>query len=179
MTQFGEVITNTDLNRSREVAFLPGIANPPGGPTGIGASPEIGMFIFAGTSDTVYFFMPFPEDMDFSVDPSLDTFWSLATAETNGDGVQLDLRYTVPVENTTGSGVDKTSTTVTGFVIATTANGLAANDMYSLNYSIPRADANNPISGGIGLAMQIAYIGTTGLGTIHMTGSRFNYRALY
>ena len=136
--------------------------------------------LFAATNEllTVGALMPF--NWDRTVDVQLVLNWALAAVETNGDTLDITADYTVPLLNTATSGVDKTSTQVTGQITAITGR-LAIADTYQMTINLARADATNPYTStdALGFAVEFHMTNTTGVGSAHFLGGCINYERLH
>ena len=144
----------------------------------IGTTPTVNALRFAATNELASVYLALPEDMDRTKDITLRLHWSLVSAETNTDTLDLSSDYTAVLQNSTGSGVAKTSTGVTGQVTVTTGNGLAVGDVYVMDIAISAADATNPLASAVGIAIEIHLTNTTGVASADLLDANFLYEAL-
>lgn len=180
MTAFGDVLSNTALTRQIVFGinnFRKGVTAPADGT--LGTTPTVPTILFAATNEllTVGSLMPF--NWDRTVDATLFLSWALASAETNGDTLDITIDYTVPIVNSTGSGPGKASTQLTSQTTVTTGNGLAVGDVYSMTATLASADATNPFtsSNAIGFAIEFHLTNTTGVASAHFLGACIQYEA--
>jgi len=180
MANFGDVDSSTALIRSipLSVAVLQKGATAPTDAE-IGATPTVPALLFDAANELINIGVMLPDDMDKTVDANLILAWSLVDAETDLDEADAEIDYVVGIENSTGNGVDKTSTNVTDTIAVTTGNGLAVNDIYTFSFAIPAADANNPLTNGLLFAGEFHLTNILEVVRVHGLGSKFNYEALY
>lgn len=180
MTDFGQVASNTALTRSIHID----IANLRQGATAptevvIGTTPEVPALRFAATNELVSVYASFPQDLDKTQDVVLHLQWVLVTAETDADTLDVTCDYVAVIPNSTGSGPGKTSSQVTGQVTVTTANGLAAGDLYEMNITFSAGDATNPLASAHGIGLEFHLTNTTGVASADLIDADFVYSALY
>ena len=177
---FGSVSSDQTLTRSIHL----GISNWRGGATAptaqtIGTTPTIEAQRFSATNELLSTFASLPSDMDRTQNATLRLQWSLAAAETDSDTLDITVDYTAVLANSTGDGVGRTSTQVTGQVTVTTANGLAAGDIYEMDITIASGDATNPLTSSVGLALEFHLTNTTGVASADFLDADLIYTALY
>lgn len=179
MTLLRDVAGNTPLANQLIldlVNFRKGVTSPTD--STIGTSPVTPTLLFAATNELVSTFLVMPPtNWDRTVDCTLVLIWALSVAETNGDVLSVTLDYTVPLKNTTGSGPGKASTQVLGTTTVTTADGLAAEDVYTTNMVLPSADATNPFTSddAQGFSLELHLTNTVGVGAAHLLGGCVAY----
>ena len=180
MSNAGDVTGNTTLTRS---IHLSGEQFRVGGtaPTSvtIGTSPEIPAHHFDATAELVSLYSALPQNIDRTKDVILRLHFSLSATETDADTLDFTCDYTAPLANSTGNGIAKTSTQVTGQTTVTTANGLAIGDMYTMDITFPFADATNPLASAIGLVFELHLTNLTGVAEIDLVDGDLIYEALH
>jgi hypothetical protein len=180
MTAFGAVLSNQALSEQIIVTgnqFRRGVTAPT--EVTIGTTPTVDALQFAATNELVSTFFALPFNMDRTVDPQLVLIWSLVNAETNGDQLSITMDYTAPIDLSTGDGVAKASSQILDNLTVTTANGLAIGDIYTQAFSFPVADATNPITNAIGLAIEFHLTNTVGVAAIDLIGACLGYERLH
>jgi hypothetical protein len=180
MTAFGAVLSNQALSDQFIVTgnqFRSGVTAPTA--VTIGTTPTIDALRFANINELVSTFFALPFNIDRTVDPQLVLIWSLAAGETNGDQLSVTMDYTAPIDLSTGNGVAKASSQILDNLTVTTANGLAIGDIYTQTFSFPVADATNPITNAIGIAVEFHLTNTTGVGSIDLLGACMGYERLH
>lgn len=145
----------------------------------VGTTPQTAVLLFDSTNEVAGVYVNFPDDMDKTQDIRFDINISLVNAETNNDVLSITMDYVAPIENSTGNGLDKTSTQVLATKTVTTAAGLAINDMYILQLPISATDATNPLANSIGVSLDIHLTNTTGVAAIHTINGHLHYVAKY
>ena len=92
----------------------------------------------------------------------------------------MTLDYVSPVPGTTGAGLTKTSTQITGQTTVTTAAGLAIADVYTLTFTLDVGDTENPITAATNsVCCEFHLTNTTGVGAIHLVSGCFAYESIY
>jgi len=180
MTTAGAVVSSTALTRSLHLAgdqFRRGATAPTD--VTIGTTPTISALRFAATNELASVYASLPTNIDLSQPITLRLQWSLASVEVNADALDLTCDYTRAVANSTGNGVGKASTQITGQVTVTTANGLAIGDVYLMDLTFAVADATNPLANAVGLAIEIHLTNTTGVASADLLDADLIYEALY
>ena len=147
--------------------------------TTIGTTPETRVLLFDATNEVAGVYFNFPDDMDLTQDARFDIDWSLVSAETNGDELSVTMDYVVVQENTTGGGLDKTSTQVLATRAVTTANGLAINDVYILQFPIDAGDASNPFTDATGMSLDLHLTNVTEVASMHVFSGHLHYKSKY
>lgn len=180
MATFGTVDSSTALDREISIAARQ-LRKGSTAPTDIttGTTPTIGALRFDAVAETASGSIALPANMDKTVDPQIILISALNVGETNNDVLSWSLDYTATIENSTGSGVAKTSTNLTATTTVTTANGLAAGDVYTTTFTIDAGDATNPLASAIGLYYQINLTNITGVAAIRLLNLVFKYRGTY
>jgi len=135
--------------------------------------------LFDATTELATVTEDLPIDMDLTVDPVLTIIFSLVNSQINNDTADLTFDYVAPIKEVTGSGPAKASTTATATTTVTTANGLAVDDMYSINLTIDAADATNPLASAEALSIEMHLTNVTGVAAIHMLSAHLRYTAKY
>jgi hypothetical protein len=180
MTSFGDITCNTMISRSMR---LPIVDWRSGGaaPTNvtIGTTPTIEAERFDSTTELLSVYVLLPKDMDTSQDLTLCFHWSLVSAQTDSDTLDVTCDYVAVKKNSTGDGIDKTSTQITGQTTVTTANGLAVGDVYEMAMTISAGDATNPLADAAGLAIEFHLTNTTGVASADFLSGTLVYTALY
>lgn len=180
MTLFGEVISNTLLDRQIILTgnqFRKGATAPTD--VTIGTTPTIAAQRFAATNELASIFDVLPFNIDLTQDLELILIWSLVSVQINNDTLNVTLDYTAPIINTTAAGIAKASTQLLGVTTVTTGNGLAVGDMYSMLFTLLAADATNPLANAAGIAAEIHLTNTTGVASADLVAACLNYKALY
>lgn len=180
MSTAGQVQSDTVLIREMPLA---GIILQPGGtgPTqvSIGTTPAVPAKLFDAIAEVAAGSFQMPVDWDSGTNPVIVLKWSLVVGETDADVASWSCDYTVSQENTTGAGPGKTSTTNLSTTSVTTANGLAAGDEYTNEFTLDRADGTNPIAAGDAVHPEIHLTNLTGVGACHVTDAYLRYEAAY
>jgi hypothetical protein len=180
MSNFGDVTGDTTLTRSIHISgnqFRNGAAAPTD--VIIGTSPEIPALHFDATGELVSAYVSLPPNMDRTKDLILRLHFSLSATETDADTLDFTCDYTAPLANSTGDGIERTSTQVTGQTTVTTANGLAIGDMYTMDITFPFGDATNPLASAIALAFELHLTNVTEVGEIDLVDGLLIYEALH
>ena len=169
MTDFGKVLSSQALTRTLDFGAAE-IGQGATAPTEVlvGTSPEVPALLFNATNETATILASFVPEMDLSVNFTVHFLWALVNTEIDADELAMTLDYIVFLENTTGSGLTKTSTQVLATQQVTTANGLAINDVYDLDVAIAFDDATNPFAGAAGIAIEFHLTNLTGVAAIHL-----------
>ncbi len=180
MANFGTVASDTILNR-QVILTVESVHMGVSAPTAVslGTSPEVGALLFDATAELASVSFQLPPDMDKTVNPSMVFLISLIDTETNDDTLDLTADYTVPIQNSTGNGIAKTSTQITAQTTVTTANGLAIGDAYEITFAVDAGDATNPLASGVHIAFEFHLTNITEVAGMHLLGVCFMYRALY
>lgn len=155
MSEFGEVDTRTVLDKQIIIPinnFRRGVTAPSNGV--IGVSPTVPVLRFSNTNELASFFMFMPVDWNQS-NIKLVLMFALVNAQINGDTLDMACDYVGTLANATGKGVTKLSTTVAGQTICSTIGGLAIGDTYTIEFSQPASDVNNPLVDAIGVGFEI------------------------
>lgn len=180
MTAFGDVASNTSLLRSIHLDisnFRQGATAPT--EVTIGTTPTLQALRFAATNELVSVFASFPHDMDTTQDLTLHLQWVLVSAQTDSDTLDITCDYVAVTPFSTGNGPGKTSSQTTGQITATTANGLAAGDLYEMDIVFSAGDATNPLSGTHGIGLEFHLTNTTGVASADLIDVDILYTALY
>ena len=180
MTVHGAVSSDQQLSRSyfiRASQVRKGSTAPTDAT--IGTTPTIGVLLFDATAETGSVFVTMPQNWDRTQDCGLTLYCALTSTRTNGESLDITLDYTVPVALTTGSGAGKTSTQKTASRTVTTAEGLAAGDVYPVSFTLESGDATNPFtsSDAVGFGLEIHLTNVTGVPAFHLLGIRLDYTA--
>lgn len=177
---FGDITGDTTITRALHLPVVSwrGGATAPSAVT-IGTTPTIEAQRFAATNELISIYVSLPVEADLSQNISLVLQWSLVSAETDADTLDVTCDYTATVPNSTGDGIAKTSTQITGQVTVTTANGLAAGDIYEMTLTIASGDATNPLASATGLAIEFHLTNTTGVASADFLDADLVYTALY
>jgi hypothetical protein len=179
MTAFGGVASDTTLTRSIHLAgdqFRKGATAPTD--VTIGTTPTIQALRFDATNELASVYASLPADVDRSQDIILRLQVALIGAETNGETLDVTCNYVAVLENSTGDGPAKASTGATGQVTVTTANGLAAGDVYTMDITFAAGDATNPLANAIGLGIEINLTNVTGVIGMDLLDADLVYEAL-
>jgi hypothetical protein len=177
MSNFGEVTSNQALTRSLHLSgdqFRNGATAPTA--VTIGTTPTIQALRFDATNELVSLYNSLPDNMDKTVDLIIRLTFSLVNVQVNGDTCDWTCDYTAPT-TTTGEGIGKTSTQITGSFTAVTGR-LAVGDMYTLDLTFAAADATNPLTNALGLAFELHLTNVTGVAAIDLVDGDFIYEAL-
>ena len=185
MATFGAVNNSTTLTRAIQLNVgdfgVDVIAPPPTRQATPGSStPTARALLFDATNETARFSFIRPIDWDTS-NAGLTVVLNgvLNVAESNNDTWDMTMDY-VATQTGSGNGPAKTSTQITASTTVTTANGLAAGDLYQLTFTLSAGDATNPLNSSTRqVIMEIHLTNTTGVGAINIIGGRINYTALY
>jgi len=180
MSKFGEVSSNNVNSRNIIVparAWTVGASAPTTQQRG--STPAIDTWGFSDVADSLLTYYAFPDDMELGVNCTLRMHCALAVTELNNDTLDLTLDYNIPQAPGSGAGLAKASTQVTGTTTVTTANGLAADDCYDLDFTLAFGDATNPFSGGSAFAFEFTFTNVTGVGRFNFLGSTLIYEAKY
>jgi len=145
----------------------------------LGTSPEVPALLFDAIAETASVYTAFLPDMDLSQDITIRFQFALVNTQINGDVLSLTIDYVVPIAGTTASGPTKTSTQLTPTRTITTGEGLAVADVYEITATILAGDATNPLSGGVGIAIEIHLTNLTDVAAIHVLDADIEYTALY
>lgn len=178
--QWGSVLSSVAIQREvtiRANTAKKGVTAP--SDTTIGTTPTITVVQFSAVAQTISAYISFPADMDKTAAMSIHLEWGLAVGETNGDSMDWTIDYTVPIEGTTGAGIAKTSTQITGSTTVTTAAGLAAGDVYTTELTVTPGDATNPTANGRGIAIELHMTNLTGVGTVNLHAVHLHYTGKY
>ena len=179
MSNFGDVAGNTALTRSIHVSgnqFRSGATAPTD--VTIGTTPTVPALHFDATNELVSVYASLPVNMDRTKDLIARLQFSLSATETDADTLDFTCDYTAVLGNSTGDGVARTSTQVTGQVTVTTANGLAIGDLYTMDITFPFADATNPLASAIAIAFEMHLTNVTEVGEIDLLDGDLIYEAL-
>ena len=181
MTTAGQVLSNTPLSDQVVLGinnFRKGITAPADGT--LGTSPTVPTILFALAAERLAGGVIMPFNWDRTVDVDLVLLWALAAVETNLDELDVVMDYTVPRINTGGVGPGKTSTQVTGQIIAITGE-LAIGDPYQMVIPLARADANNPYTStdALGFAFEFGLANVLEVASAHFLGGCINYERLH
>ncbi len=181
MSTFGEVLSNTPLTRQLIVA-LAELGMGPTAPTevDVGTTPQVEGLLFNAVGETVSMFVQMPTNWDRTVDVELVLAIELADAEVNGDVLDLVIDYVVPIRNSSGNGIAKTSTQITPTLTVTTANGLVAGDAYEVRATFASGDATNPFTdaNAVGFGIDPHLGNLIGVGAFHLFSACIVYEAL-
>jgi hypothetical protein len=180
MTNFGEVLSSTALSHEVIIAlenFRKGMTAPTD--VGIGSTPGVIMFHFDAVAETISHALILPINMDKTIDPQIILVWSLTQTEVDGTDLSTTIDYTAAIEHSTGSGVDKTSTQLTDDMTVTTANGLAAQDIYAQAFTVDAEDATNPLANAAVLSFALHLTNITGVDSGNLVGACFAYERLH
>jgi len=178
--RFRDVTGDTQLNRVLNVnsaQWRKGATAPT--EAIIGTTPETIVFLFDAVNEVGGIYFNFPEDMDKTQDIRLDIDFSLVNVQINNDVLNITIDYVAITKNSTGSGLDKTSTQVLSTEAVTTANGLAVNDVYILQITISAGDGNNPLANATGISIDIHLTNISGVAAIHAIDGHLHYAAKY
>lgn len=178
--KFGNVNTANTLAKAVSLDiknFRKGVTAP--SEVTIGSTPTIAGLHFSATAELVSGYFTLPVQMDRTVNPNLVLFISLSDTEINSDTLDLTLDYTATIENSTGSGIAKTSTQLTAATTVTTASGLAIGDMYSISFPLDVSDATNPLTLANAIAFEFHLTNITGVAEFDLVGGCFLYEATY
>lgn len=180
MATFGAVTSSTSLQRhiSFGAAQLKKGATAPTDAT-VNTTPTVYALLFAATNELVSTYVAFPDDMDRTVNCTIHLEWALVSAQTNGDTCDWTIDYIAPRENSTGNGLAKTSTQITGTTTVTTGNGLAVGDVYTTSLTVSAGDATNPTANANGLYAELHLTDTTGVASAHLFSVHLLYTAKY
>jgi len=180
MTLFGEVISNTLLDRQIILTgeqFRKGVTAPTD--VTIGTSPTIQAQRFDAVAELASTLEVLPFNIDLTEDIELILIWSLANIQINNDTLNVTLDYTAPILNSTANGIAKASTQLLGVTTVTTGNGLAVGDLYSMLFTMLAGDGTNPLANAAALAMEIHLTNVTGVIAADLVTGCLNYKALY
>ena len=180
MTTFGAITSSTTLTRTIHLAgdqWRKGATAPTD--VTIGTTPTIQALRFDAANELASLYHSLPIDRDTTTDVILRIQWALIGAETNGETLDVTCNYTAVIENSTGSGPGKASTSITGQTTVTTANGLATGDVYTIDITFLAADATNPLANAVGIAFEINLTNITGVIGMDGIDGDFIYEALY
>ena len=171
------------LPRIRDVSF--NVANIGKGATAptevtIGTTPTVSALRFDAINETATIAVSLRADMDLTKDFTLRIQFALANAQGNGDQLDVKVDYVVWRTGATGNGPGKTSTRVTQSLQVTTAEGLAVNDVYAINLTIPFDDLDNPLNaeGAAGIACEFSLGNVTGVAAILALDAALEYAEL-
>ncbi len=177
MSHFGEILSSDELQRTLHLSgdqFRKGATAPTD--VTIGTTPTVPALQFDATGELASLYHSLPAEMDKTVDLILRLQFSLANVQLNGDTCDFTCDYTA-VTTTTAEGIAKTSTQVTG-QFTTVTGRLAVGDMYSMDITLPAADATNPLTNAIGVAFEIHLTNVTGVAAIHLVDGDFIFDAV-
>ncbi len=180
MTLFGEVISNTLLDRQIILTgnqFRKGVTAPTD--VTIGTTPTIDALRFAATNELASVFEVLPFNIDLTENLEIILIWSLANVQINNDTLDVTMDYTAPILNSTANGIAKASTQLTATTTVTTGNGLAVGDMYSQLFTLLAGDATNPLANAAGIATEIHLTNITGVVAADLVAACINYKALF
>ena len=183
MAKSGQVLSDQDLVRIIQIDgnnFRKGVTAPTD--VTIGTTPTIPALHFDATAELASLFKGMSPDWDKTQDCQLLLLWSLADTEVNAETLDITCDYVATKQNTTGAGIAKTSTQVTGQVTVTTANGLAVGDLYIMSITLAQADATNGFGAGddtVGFAVEIHLTNLTGVAQVDLIRGAIQYKALY
>lgn len=155
MSEFGEVDTRTVLDKQIIIPinnFRRGVTAPSN--QVIGVSPTVPVLRFSKVEELASFFLFMPVDWNRG-NVKLELIFALVNNQIDGDTLDMACDYVAVLANAISAGVTKTSTTVNGQTVCTTGGGLAIGDIYTLQFSQPAADVNNPLLNAIGVGFEI------------------------
>ncbi len=179
MALFGDVLSNTELTRQIILTanqFRKGATAPTD--VTIGTTPTVPALRFAATNELVSLFEVMPLNWDQG-DVEIILIWSLAAGEIDADQLSVTVDYTAPIDLSTGNGIAKTSTQLTDDLLVSTANGLAAGDIYSQTFTLLAADATNPLANAVGFALELHLTNLVGVASADLIGACINYTATH
>jgi hypothetical protein len=146
----------------------------------IGTTPTVPGLRFAATNELLSALIMLPFNVDTTVPIEIIFIWSLVSSETNSDTLDVTMDYNIIKAASTGDGLAKTSTQLTETTTVTTANGLAAGDIYAMIFSLDPDDADNPIEeSSSGVAVEIHLTNITGVASADLVAACVNYKATY
>ena len=177
---FGDVAANQVLTRSVHLAgdqFRKGVTAPTD--VFIGTTPIIPALRFDAVAELASLYVALPADMDRTQNAILRLQFALIGAETNAETLDVTCNYTAALANSTGAGPAKASTSIVGQTTVTTANGLAAGDVYTMDITFIAGDASNPLANAVGIAFEINLTNITGVIGMDVIDGNLIYEALY
>lgn len=179
MTLFGDVASSQILRRQQVLTgnqFRKGVTAP--SDVTIGTTPTINALRFAATNELVSVYEIFEFAYD-GLNMNIILIFSLVAGQVNNDVLSGTLDYTASILNSTGSGIGKASTSINATKTVTTANGLAAGDLYSLVFPLLAADATNPLTSANGIALEFHLTNLTGVASADLVGGCLDYGVLF
>jgi hypothetical protein len=146
----------------------------------IGTTPSVGALLFDAVAELVSFnFIP-PEDMDLTVDFTIDIHFALITGQTNLDVAAGTIDY-IAYDSANNEVLTKTSTQITATETITTAGGVAQDTSYVMQFTVDVSDATNPIDSLVNGQADFEFhlTNVSPVTGIHVTGAHVIYTALY
>lgn len=179
MSEFGEVDTRTVLNKQIIIPinnFRRGVTAPSN--EAIGVSPTVPVLRFSNINELASFFVFMPVDWNHE-DVKLVLMFALVNAQINGDTLDMACDYVATLADATGEGVTKASTTVAGQTICTTGGGLVIGDTYTLEFTLPSSDGNNPLVVAVGVGFEIRMSNILEVAAMDLLSGCLTYEANY
>jgi len=180
MSEFGEVLTNQSLSRQLiypVVNFRKGVTAPSDATQG--TTPTVPTLRFTAVAELASIGITMPSDWDETKDLDLIFDGALVVGQTNLDTWDWTIDYIFSEDPANNNSLLKTSTQVTGQATVTTANGLAAGDVYRIIVPVSAVDANNPFANATSMAFECHLTNVTGVGDIDVISLCMRYIAKY
>jgi len=175
MTDFRDIPGNTNIRRQIEISgsnFRNGVTSPSANLRG--STPAVPVITFANINELAGTNFTLPPEYDGG-DINIDFVWALESVQLNGDTLDLTLDY---ISSAEGDNISKTSTQVTGQITAVTGD-LAIGDLYKMRIALDAGDADNPLSAGDVITIEIHLTNTSGVGSADMVEVSIDYGANY
>jgi len=180
MAEQGEVNTATKLKSQFALTienFRVGVNAP--SEELVGTTPGVPALRFNNVNNKVSVFMIKPVDIDVTQDSAVVLDFALVSGQTNGDVLSITLDYIVVETPGNVNALDQTSTQVVSTVTFTTANGLAAADMYRITFPIDANDATNPWANIEALCFEFHMTNTSPVASIDFCTACLEYEAAH
>lgn len=175
MARFGDIPANTVLTRRLILNifnFRQGATAP--ADVEIGTSPVSPGFRFSATGELISICQTMPAVWDRG-DITIGLVWSLVNGQTDGDLLSVTMDYIAPRVQVPGQGLFKASTQLTDDLAVTTAEGLAAGELYVQTFALLAADATNPLANADAIVFEIHLTNTDEVADIDLVGAIIDF----